>query len=179
MTRTTAPRWILFVGLAAAVVVLDQATKAIVAANLSPGQSVDVVGDLVRIVFGQNNGGLFGMFRGQAPVFAVVSLGVVVLIVVYEAHAGASVAATVALGLLLGGALGNLVDRVRVGYVLDFVDAGIGNLRWYTFNVADAAISTSIVLLVALAVLGEWDDRQRRVRGSADGPLASRGEGPQ
>ncbi len=176
MTRTTAPRWILFVGLAAAVVVLDQATKAVVSASLAPGQSVDVADGFVRVVFGQNNGGLFGMFRGQAPVFAVVSLGVVVLIVAYEAHAGAALPVTVALGLLLGGALGNLVDRVRLGYVLDFVDAGIGDLRWYTFNVADAAISTSIVLLVALAILGEWDDRRRA--SDHGGRLASPGEGP-
>ena len=49
--------------------------------------------------------------------------------------------------------MGNLVDRLRLGYVVDFVDIGIGNLRFYTFNVADAAISTSIVLLLAVAVV--------------------------
>jgi len=62
---------------------------------------------------------------------------------------------SVALGLLLGGAVGNLIDRFRFGYVLDFVDLGIGALRWYTFNVADAAISASILLLLLTAVLGE------------------------
>ena len=48
---------------------------------------------------------------------------------------------SITLGLLLGGAIGNLIDRIRLGYVVDFVDAGIGDLRWYTFNVADTAIS--------------------------------------
>jgi lipoprotein signal peptidase len=57
----------------------------------------------------------------------------------------------VTLGLLLGGALGNMADRLRLGYVVDFVDIGIGDLRWYTFNMADAAISAAIVLLVAAA----------------------------
>ena len=56
---------------------------------------------------------------------------------------------SVALGLLLGGAIGNLIDRLRYGYVVDFVDIGIGDLRFYTFNVADAAISVAILLLIA------------------------------
>jgi signal peptidase II len=59
---------------------------------------------------------------------------------------------SITLGLLLGGALGNLIDRVRLGYVVDFVDAGIGSLRWYTFNVADASISCAIVLLLIVAL---------------------------
>ena len=66
---------------------------------------------------------------------------------------------TIALGLLLGGAIGNLIDRLRYGYVVDFVDMGIGQWRFYTFNVADAAITTAIVLLLAMAVfprIGDW-----------------------
>jgi hypothetical protein len=62
---------------------------------------------------------------------------------------------SVTLGLLLGGAIGNLLDRFRLGYVVDFVDLGIGTFRWYTFNVADAAISLSLVLLVLLAIKPE------------------------
>ena len=58
-----------------------------------------------------------------------------------------------AAGALLGGAIGNLVDRLRLGYVVDFDDIGIGDVRFYTFNLADSAISTSIVLLVAVAVI--------------------------
>jgi len=59
------------------------------------------------------------------------------------------------LGLLLGGAVGNLIDRVVRGYVIDFVDMGIGTLRFYTFNVADSAISVAIALLLALSLLGD------------------------
>lgn len=150
-------RWPLFVALAAAVVALDQLSKAWVVGRLAPGESLDVVGDLLRIVHGRNTGALFGLFRDQAPLFAFFSIGVVVLIVAYEAHAGRSVLVTLALGLLLGGALGNLTDRVRLGYVVDFVDAGIGAIRWYTFNVADAAVSGAILLLVLLAIRGDQD----------------------
>ncbi len=145
--------WAVFVGLASLIVVVDQLTKAWLQANFAPGQVVQVVGDAVRLVFGQNSGALFGLFRDQALLFALASLGVVGLIVAYHGRAARSLYLSVALGFLLGGAIGNLIDRLRLGYVVDFVDVGIGNLRFYTFNVADAAISTAIVLLVAVAVV--------------------------
>jgi signal peptidase II len=156
------PRWAAFLALAAVVVVLDQLTKAWLTSFLAPGESVDVIGDLVRLVHGQNNGGLFGLFRGQALPFALVSLVVVGLIVAYHARAGRSTYLSITLGLLLGGALGNLIDRLRLGYVVDFVDAGLGDLRWYTFNVADAAISFAILLLLAASI---WPSVARRASG--------------
>lgn len=146
------PRWLLFGGLAIGVLVADQLTKAWVAANVSPDPPIRILDDYIRLVISHNTGGLFGMFRDLAPVLAIASLGVVGLIVWYHGRSGRSLVLTTTLGLLLGGALGNLADRLRLGYVLDFVDLGIGDLRWYTFNVADAAISTSLVLLVLVAL---------------------------
>jgi signal peptidase II len=145
--------WTVFLGLATTIVVVDQLTKAWLQANFAPGQVVDVVGDFVRLVFGQNTGALFGLFRDQALLFALASMGVVGLIVAYHGRAARSLYLSIALGFLLGGAIGNLIDRLRLGYVVDFVDVGIGNLRFYTFNVADAAISTAIVLMLAVALL--------------------------
>ena len=148
----TRPHWLLFAGIAVAVVVLDQLTKAMLVANLSPGEMVEVVGDWLRLVHGQNTGAIFGLFRDNAALFALVSLGVIVVIVLFQARNGGDVVLATALGLLLGGAIGNLIDRIRLGYVVDFVDAGIGTWRFYTFNVADAAISLAIVLLLARAI---------------------------
>ncbi len=145
--------WTVFLALAGIVVALDQLTKAWLVSKLSPGQVVEVVGDAVRLVFSQNSGALFGLFRDQALLFGLASLGVIGLIVAYHGRSGRSLYLSIALALLLGGALGNVIDRLRLGYVVDFVDIGVGNLRWYTFNVADAAISTSIVLLVAVAIV--------------------------
>jgi signal peptidase II len=153
------PLWASFLGIAATVVALDQVTKAWVTSFLAPGRSVDVIGDLIRLIHAQNNGGLFGLLHGQALPFALVSLVVVALIVTYHGRSGRSSYLSITLGLLLGGALGNLVDRVRLGYVVDFVDAGIGGLRWYTFNVADASISFAILLLIAASV---WPSVARR-----------------
>ena len=145
-------RWAPFVGLAATVVVADQAAKAVVTGALAPGESVDIVGDLVRIVFGQNSGALFGLFKDNAAMFGIVSLVVIGLIVVYHARSAGSLYLTVTLGLLLGGAIGNMVDRLRLGYVVDFVDVGLGTMRFYTFNVADSAISLAILLLFVAAL---------------------------
>jgi signal peptidase II len=159
-------RWPLFAGLAAATVVADQLSKVWVAANVDPGRPLHVVDDYVRLVITHNAGALFGLFQGQAPLFAAVSLGVMALIVAYEARTGAALVMSVALGLLLGGAIGNVIDRLRFGYVLDFVDAGIGGLRWYTFNVADSAISLSIVLLVLVAFRPSLADAGRTETGT-------------
>jgi signal peptidase II len=152
-TRRTGANWIAFGATAAIVVVLDQLSKAWLIANVSPGGTVHVLGDVVRLVFSQNSGALFGLFRDNAVLFGMVSVGVVGLIVFYHGRSERSPYLSIALGLLLGGALGNLADRLRLGYVIDFVDVGLGDFRWYTFNVADAAISTAIVMLVAAAFM--------------------------
>jgi signal peptidase II len=78
---------------------------------------------------------------------------VIGLIVAFHGQSERSVYLSIALGLLLGGAIGNMIDRLRLGYVVDFVDIGIGGFRWYTFNLADAAISTALVMLFALAFI--------------------------
>lgn len=158
--RAARPHWLTFLGLAALIVMADQLTKAWLVSFLRPGESVDIIGDFVRLVHSQNSGGLFGLLNGQAVPFGLVSLVVVALIVVYHARATPNRYVSITLGLLLGGALGNLIDRLRIGYVVDFVDAGIGSLRWYTFNVADTAISFAILLLLAASL---WPAVARRV----------------
>jgi len=152
-------RWILFAAIAISVVIVDQAAKAWITSNLDPGESMTVLGDWLRFVHGQNSGILFGLLPQSAPIFAIVSLGVTGLIVAYHRRAGRGILVTIALGLLLGGAIGNLLDRLNHGYVVDFVDMGIGSIRFFTYNLADACITTSILLLLLMAAvpaLAEW-----------------------
>ena len=152
-------RWALFAGLAVLVVVFDQLTKAWVASELAPGSGMVVIDGLLNVVHGQNSGMLFGLLPQSAPAFAVVSIVVTGFIVVYHWKAGRGIVATVALALLLGGAIGNLLDRLNHGYVVDWVDMGIGSARFWTYNIADACISTAIVLLIAMALvprIAEW-----------------------
>jgi len=145
-------RWGIFFGVAIGVIVVDQLSKAWLVANVEVGQMVSVIGDLVRFVQSANSGALFGLFRDQAILFALVSIGVIGLIVAYHGRSGRSVYLSVALGLLLGGAVGNMIDRLRLGHVTDWVDIGIGTIRFWTFNVADSAITIAILMLVAMAL---------------------------
>jgi len=152
-------RWLLFTLIAVGVVLADQATKSWIAATIPFGDGRSILGEWLNFVHWRNDGALFGLLPQSAPAFAVVSLVVVVLIVVYHQKAGRGVVMTVALALLLGGAIGNLLDRLRWGYVLDWIDMGVGDWRFYTYNVADAAITVSIIGLIMLALvpkLGEW-----------------------
>jgi signal peptidase II len=158
-----------FLGLAAIVVIADQLTKAWLVSILPrQGDQLSVIGDYARLVNSHNSGALFGLFKDQALLFGLVSIGVVGLIVWYHGSSGRNSLLSVALGLLLGGALGNLIDRLRLGYVVDFVDLGIGGLRFYTFNVADMAISGAVLLLILSTFLPMQ-------RGPA-GPAAQPGE---
>jgi signal peptidase II len=152
--------WAAFLALAGGIVVADQLVKQWVVTTVSYGSVMPILGDYLRIWHVHNTGALFGLFRNQAVLFAALSIGVVALIVWFH---GRSVVtngwfATLALGLLLGGAVGNLADRIRLGYVVDFVDMGVGDLRFYTYNVADAAISAALVLLILMAF---WPSQRR------------------
>lgn len=154
-------RWILFAAIAIAVVVADQVGKAWVIAQIPDiaGPPVAVLGEWLRVVHWENSGILFGLLPRSGPAFAVVSLVVVVLIGVYHARAGRGIVTTLALALLLGGAIGNLLDRVRFGAVVDWIDMGIGDVRFWTYNLGDAAITSAIVLLLVTALfprIAEW-----------------------
>ena len=138
--------------IALGVVILDQVSKAWLVSSVAPGEQLQLLGDYLRLVFSHNSGALFGLFRDQAVLFGIVSLGVVGLILAYHGRSGRNLYLSVTLGLLLGGAIGNLIDRFRLGYVVDWIDMGIGDVRFWTFNVADAAVSTAIVLLIGLAL---------------------------
>lgn len=177
--------------IAALIVIADQATKVWVDASFAlasrsvpsgdPGGPTPVLGELVRIAKTYNDGAIFGLLGAAAPALAAVTLVVIGAILWYAWRHGERLGPVVNLGLalLLGGAIGNLVDRVRLGHVVDFVDAGIGSLRWYAFNVADAAVSVDILLLVVAALLGERvTSRRADGHGPADPPPRVTADGP-
>ena len=163
----TRRRWALFLGVAAAVLLLDQVSKLWVDASFDvasravpagqPGGPTELIGELVRIAKVYNDGAIFGLFDAIAPLMAVLTLVVVAGITwfVWRRGAHSSPLVTIGLGLLLGGAIGNLIDRIRLGRVIDFVDMGIGSFRWYAWNVADAAVFLGILCLFAAALTGD------------------------
>lgn len=144
-------RDVLFFGIAAAIFAADQFTKDIIRANLLPGQSVPEDG-WFRITHVTNTGAAFGLFTNQSMFLLVTTLiGLSAIVAYYVFPPVNTPSLTISLGLQLGGALGNLVDRLRLGHVTDFLDFRV----WPVFNVADSAI------VVGVAVLGMfllWGD---------------------
>jgi signal peptidase II len=151
-----------FAALAAGIVLGDQLSKAWIVASFPFGVPVPVLGEWLRIWYVTNPGAIFGLFPEQADLLAVLSVGVMAFIVWYHARRGTTWLTTLALGLLLGGAIGNFIDRVRLGYVIDFVDMGVPDgWRFFTWNVADASITASVLLLLAMAFMPTWRRRGR------------------
>jgi signal peptidase II len=147
-----APRrrhWIAFAAFAAAVLAADQVTKAIVRATLDLGEAVPAVGPF-SIHHVRNSGILGGHLQGTAVPIAVASAAALAALVVYVLRRrNPGILSVVGFGLLLGGGLGNLVDRLRLGYVTDFVDRGQGG----AFNLADLAVTLGLVVLLVAHVL--------------------------
>jgi signal peptidase II len=149
--------WLLLATLAAATAA-DQITKLAVKTNLALGESWPAEGFL-RISHGTNSGSAFGLFRGQPLILAIASLFAIGFIVYYyRAHSTGRPMARFTVGLLLGGSLGNLVDRLRSGEVVDFIDVG----PWPVFNLADCSIVVGMTLLVATVVLAGGGSRDGR-----------------
>lgn len=148
------------VAVALIVLALDQITKYWISQTLGQSgsvHSVEVVGNWVRLSYTTNSGAAFGMFPAGTIVFTVVAIvAVPVLLLARSYVADRAWWITVIFGMLLGGALGNLLDRLRMGHVVDFIDVGVGSLRWPSFNVADSSFVVGIILLaVYLSLTGE------------------------
>jgi signal peptidase II len=153
------PAILLLTGLG--ILIADQLTKALVVANLVPGARVRIVGDLVQVWHAQNRGAAFSLFQGGSIFFllvSVLSLGMVAYF--HRSLRGRSPWVHLVLGIILGGTLGNFVDRLRQGYVTDWLSIGFGEARWPTFNVADSSIVVGIGALVLYLLLTN-PDRQR------------------
>jgi signal peptidase II len=137
-----------FLACAAVVLALDQATKALASARLVPGEPLPVLGQFLRLTLVHNTGAAFGLFPGSRLPFILISaLAIAVVLYLFARDAYRSLVNRVLLGCILGGALGNLVDRVRWGRVVDFIDVGVGAVRWPVFNVADSAVTLGVILL--------------------------------
>ncbi|TMG10120.1 MAG: signal peptidase II [Chloroflexi bacterium] len=143
-TKLTNPR-ILFITGAILVFVLDRVTKSLVNAQIPFGTEVSLIDHVIGVTNVRNSGAAFGFAPAGATFFLVASVVVSIGLVVYVARNPISDWTSVVLGLILGGTLGNGFDRVTNGTVTDFINVHF----WPVFNVADAAISTGVVLMIA------------------------------
>jgi signal peptidase II len=133
---------------APAALLLDQLTKLIVVGSLTPYSPVPVFGEIVRLTYIHNRGAAFGLTLGGPVVHTLVAVAALGLLgwmfttLPRQARLQRS-----ALAMVLGGAVGNIVDRIRLHEVIDFVDVGFGDLRWPVFNVADSFVTVGVLLL--------------------------------
>ena len=145
------------------ILVADQVTKWVATDTLLsvPGRKIMVIDRFFYLTLVYNRGAAFGIFPRQNILFIVLSLVTISVLLIFYRHlfAGSSLA-RIAGGLILGGAVGNLIDRFRFDYVVDFLDFQFGSYHWPAFNIADSAICVGVTLLIVLVVFGREKRKQ-------------------
>lgn len=135
------------------VVILDQVSKLSVRYFFDYGKAHNLFGDFVRLTYIENPGMAFGIQFGGQKFFTIFAAVAAVVIFVYIVRARTEkVSLRLALALILGGAIGNLIDRMLYSKVVDFVDVGVGSTRWPIFNLADSAVTIGMIILVSLVL---------------------------
>ena len=167
--------WLILLVVAVTVLVADLITKIVAVALIEPGDPVEIIGDTVTFKLVRNSGAAFSMATGYTWILTLIALAVVAGIIRYSHRLG-SIWWALGLGLVLGGALGNLIDRIfrapgpLRGHVVDFVSVG----WWPVFNVADSAVVCGAIGLVVLTLFGfEFDGTRSGGAEDADDPARS------
>jgi signal peptidase II len=153
--RRTTKNALIFLLTAAAVILVDQVSKAIIAAQMEPGRSITAIPHVLSVTYSTNTGAAFGLFRGHSQLVFVAAALIIGLTLAWFIifRKRDSLWTFIGLGLILGGALGNnLIDRVARGKVVDFIDLG----WWPVFNVADIAIVSGVIIVLVVSAIELW-----------------------
>lgn len=139
----------------AGVVALDQYSKSLIRQNLSLYDSISVLGNFFRLTYVENSGIVFGIGVGNAlPLLTVISAIASVMIVYFlYRERDRMLASRLGLAMVLGGAIGNLIDRVQYSRVVDFLDFGIGGYRFFIFNLADTFVTVGVGLYLLVNLI--------------------------
>ncbi len=138
-----------------AAILLDQVSKIVVANILTPfDPPTELIGSYLRLKLTYNPYGVFGIPFGPGVLYYVFSI-VGAIILIYVGLTLKDKVGVIVFGLIIGGAIGNIVDRLRLDYVVDFIDMGFGNLRWFTYNLADAFITLGAIFFIAREIFSK------------------------
>ena len=136
--------------------IIDQLTKWLIRLSLKPGATITIISHLFNILHSRNKGAAFGMFQDYSQYLTVLTFVAIFLILyLFVTTPSKDKLLRASYGMILGGALGNLYDRIIYGYVTDFLDFHIGQYSWPTFNIADSSISIAIILIIYDAIKKE------------------------
>lgn len=148
-------KYILLISLAGFTIVLDQITKLLITSHLELHQAIEIVPNFFNFTYVRNTGAAFGLLSRapesfRIPFFIIIPLvALTVIILIFKKTKETELLMITSLSLILGGAIGNFIDRVRFGYVLDFIDLHWFNTyHWPAFNIADTAIVVGVALLI-------------------------------
>lgn len=148
--------------LALLILILDQLTKWVVVTQMSLHHQIPIIENLLYFTSHRNKGAAFGILQGQMWLFFIVTVLVVAFVVYYiQTHAKESKLLGISLGLVLGGALGNFLDRLFRGEVVDFIDVYIFTYDFAIFNVADMALVIGVGILMVQIFLEEGKTREK------------------
>ncbi|WP_409253635.1 signal peptidase II [Bacillus sp. SCS-153A] len=149
------------------VVALDQLTKWLIVQNMTEGQSITVIENLFYITSHRNQGAAWGILQGQMWFFYIITIGVIIGIVYYlEKQAKGDKLFSMSLALLLGGAIGNFIDRLFRKEVVDFLNTYIFKYDFPIFNIADAALTIGVGLLIINMLLEERREKKEKSYGN-------------
>ncbi len=135
------------------VIILDVITKAIIVNKVAHHEIINVL-PFINIVHIENRGAAFGLFAGLGNVFFIIVSIIAILFILYYLKTVQKRMEIISLSLVLGGAVGNLIDRIRAGEVTDFIDFYVNNWHWPSFNVADSALTVGIILFLWANIFG-------------------------
>ncbi|MDO8281473.1 MAG: signal peptidase II [Thermodesulfovibrionia bacterium] len=139
--------------IAAIVAILDFITKKMIVATINPSNAIDIL-PFLRIVLVKNTGAAFGLFASLGNAFfLIITIIAIIFIIVYLIKIPKGLE-LVAISLILGGAIGNFIDRATIGEVVDFIDFYVGTWHWPAFNVADSALTIGITLFIWANIIG-------------------------
>lgn len=148
------------------ILLLDQFTKQVVRSHFVYGESVSVIDGFFHLVYVRNDGAAWNILSGQSIFLILISAAVLVLLLVYRRHfLQGNKFHRILLGLMIGGIAGNLIDRIRFGWVTDFLSFNFGRYEYPSFNVADSSICIAVVLYIAFNLL---EERRKKKAGTGE-----------
>jgi signal peptidase II len=147
--RKMRKKWIIFTVFFPLVIVIDQLSKYLVSVNMYQGQHIRIIGPYLRIVYIRNPHAAFGIPLGSPLLMLILtSIASVLLVIYFTLVSNKTAFFYFAITLIIGGAIGNLIDRLRIKEVIDFIEVGVEKFKWPVFNVADSCVTVGIILLL-------------------------------
>jgi len=152
-------KWSLLAIIAVSIVLLDQFSKNLIAKTMYLGQSFNIIDHILRIVYIKNPNAAFGIPVGSPLLMMILTSVATILLLFYFAKLKAEgTLLYVGLSMIISGAIGNLIDRFKMGQVIDFIELGVRNFKWPVFNFADSSVTIGIALILWVWIFGGKKD---------------------